>query len=520
MFRSRQLAYAPHSAQTAANWWTKPLGQAVVCGILGTLVVSATAPVWHFASPNWRLTLPLIPHPGGAVFSATAFVVGVVLLGYAWYRFGTYASDLAVPERTRVRVTAQVIALWSLPIMLGPPLLSNDVYSYAAQGELTSRGLDPTRVGPWALGGGPFWRAADSVWHYNPSPYGHVWDSMGSLVVRVTGHDASQAVWGFRVLIAGFVVLAGWAVLRLARQRGVNPALALALAIGNPLILIHGLGGIHNDVVMTALLLVGLALMGERRRGSALVVLSLAVAVKLPAIVGLGYLGWTWSERPRATLVRAVHAGAATIAGAVLVGVISVQTSMSHGWLTALSGTGSIRSTFAPSTMSGFVVSGLLNELSCDVDEDLVIGVCRGMGLLAAAALGWFLLTRSSRIGVEMAIGSTILFAMVLSPVLWPWYLIPAIGVLAVTGLERFRPAVSVWCVALAMLVFPVSVGGGVTFGGFRALLGFAMFGAIGAVSIFAQWLGGQKMLPSRLDLRATKEPVQPAGVPKAISAR
>ncbi len=138
-----------------------PLAQAAVSGFAGSLIVASTAPVWRYANPTWRLTLPFVPHPGGALFSAVTFVIGVLLLGFGWFRLSGLITGSELVERARIALATKVIALWTLPIVLGPPLLSNDVYSYAAQGEIGSQGLDPTVVGPWALGGGRFWRAAD-----------------------------------------------------------------------------------------------------------------------------------------------------------------------------------------------------------------------------------------------------------------------------------------------------------------------------------------------------------------------
>src|SRR5262249_23426159 len=54
----------------------------------------------------------------------------------------------------------------------GPPLLSSDVYTYAAQGLLVGRGLDPYSVGPSALGSGAASAAVDPTWRSVPSPYG------------------------------------------------------------------------------------------------------------------------------------------------------------------------------------------------------------------------------------------------------------------------------------------------------------------------------------------------------------
>ena len=57
-----------------------------------------------------------------------------------------------------------------MPFLFGPPLLSNDAYSYGAQGELSSQGFDPTSHGPVYLGSGDYMVSADPVWRNNPAP--------------------------------------------------------------------------------------------------------------------------------------------------------------------------------------------------------------------------------------------------------------------------------------------------------------------------------------------------------------
>ena len=141
--------------------------------------------------------------------------------------------------------------MWTAPILLSPPLLSNDVYSYAAQGELASRGVDPTVVGPNALGGGPFMRAADAIWWNNPAPYGPAWNKIAETVVVATDHDAALSVWALRAVVVLALIIAGFALYDLTRAH--NPALALAMGLVNPVVLVHLVGGIHNDAVMIAL---------------------------------------------------------------------------------------------------------------------------------------------------------------------------------------------------------------------------------------------------------------------------
>jgi hypothetical protein len=494
---SDTISDLPSTERARTSRRPSPLAQAVAGGFLGALLLAATAPMWRYANPTWRLTLPFVPHPGGKLFSTVAFFAGVSLLGFGWFRLSGVMIDTSRAESWRLRVAAKVMSLWALPIVLGPPLLSNDVYSYAAQGEIGSRGLDPTVVGPWALGGGRFWRAADDIWHDNPSPYGPIWNKLAAGVVQVTGHDPALAVWGFRVVILASVVLAAWAVVRLARRLGVNPAVALVLAIGNPVVLVHLIGGIHNDAMMMALLLTGLAFLRDRRRAVAFLALSAAVAIKLPAVVGLAYLGWMWRDDAASWFRRSVRAGLVTVAGFAFVMALSVQFSMSQGWVTALKGTGKVKSTFAPSTMTGRVAAAVLEWFHFQVNEDHVIDLFRTGGLLLAAAIGWYLLSNAHRIGTELAIGTTLFVTMLLGPVLWPWYMPPAIALLAVRGAEKVRPALAVCCIALAMFVLPTSAAGGGASGVTSAVLGIALLIALTVLAMVVQWLFGQPVLPA-----------------------
>lgn len=508
---------SPELAPTRAPW-ASPLARAVAAGFVGSLAIATTAPVWRYANPTWRLTLPGVPHPGPAAVNAVAFIGGLLLLVYGWFRLSGLVGVADRAEALRVRLAARVLALWALPIVLGPPLLSNDVYSYAAQGEIGSRGLDPTVVGPWALGGGRFWRAADDIWHHNPSPYGPLWNKLAAGLVSVTGHDPSAAVWAFRAVVVLAVVVSGWAVVRLACRLGTDAAVALVLAIGNPLVLLHLIGGIHNDALMMAFLLVGLVLTRDRRRGLAFVVLCAALAVKLPGIVGLAYLGWTWVDAPVSWLRRTVWAGLTTLVGFGLVVAVSLQLGMSAGWVTALKGTGKVKSTYSLSTLSGLIATSWLEWLHFSVDKDTVVDVFRGVGMLAAVTVSWVLLTRTRRVGLEVSVACTLAATMVLGPVLWPWYLPPALALLAVVGTDRIRPAFAVWCVALSLTVFPTSTGLGFDEG--LPLAYFAYFGifaaaVVVAASLAAQWWCRQPVLPAPLlarwtAWRARRRPVAP----------
>jgi len=438
-----------------SRWWLTVL--AALAGFVGAVLVSTSAPVWRLAVPSWRFTLPFIPHPGDTMQSAAFFVSGLVLLGAGWLGL-IQRSGRPGDRRRRLAMVGAVIALWCIPFMVGPPLLSNDVYSYVAQGEMASQGIDPTATGPIALGRGDWLRQVDPVWRAAPAPYGPVAIGISEAVVVASGHDPATSVWMFRGVIALGVLMAAVGVALIAMRAGVNPAVAVAIGIGNPLVTLYLVGGIHNDALMFGFLVLGLAAAQRDRKGLAVVLLVAATAIKLPAAVALVYLGWTWAG-PAATFARrflttlgVMAAAAAGIAVACIVAGIGV------GWIIALESTGKVTTTFSPTTKIGYSLGEALSWTGLPVDPATIAAVWRLLGLAATAVLGVVVMLRSPRLGLIKATGIMLVAYVLLGPVLWPWYLPAGFALLAAAGFGRYRPSYLVVCVAISWFVWPTSV--------------------------------------------------------------
>jgi hypothetical protein len=172
---------------------------------------------------------------------------------------------------------------------------------------------------------------------------------------------------------------------------------------------------------------------------------------------------------------------------------------MGMGWLGALRGTSSVMSTFAPMTLAGLVATEVLGLFGLDVSADPLVNVFRAAGLLLAAWLGWLLLCNSRRIGTELALGLTLLLAVVLGPVMWPWYLPPAIVVLVAAGAERFRPALIVVCVSVSIAVLPTSAQPDVGLEEYHAVFRMGLAVVVVAAAMVAQWVAGEPVLPDPL---------------------
>ena len=66
-------------------------------------------------------------------------------------------------------------------------------------------------------------------------------------MVELTGHDPASAIWGFRALAMLGVMLGAIGVASIARSLRQPPAVAVAVGIASPLVLLHLIGGSHND---------------------------------------------------------------------------------------------------------------------------------------------------------------------------------------------------------------------------------------------------------------------------------
>jgi hypothetical protein len=193
---------------------------------------------------------------------------------------------------------AHILALWSVPLLIAPPMFSNDVYSYAAQGEMVSHHISPYLYGPGVLGTTPFSSLAQGVWINTPSPYGPLFSGLEGGTVQLAGHRVLLSIVLLRLLAVVGVALIGVFVPSLARSYGRDPATAFALGVLNPLVLLFLIGSGHNDALMLGLLVAGLSI---ARRGNftwGIVLCALAGAIKVPGLIGVFAIAWT-SKPPR-----------------------------------------------------------------------------------------------------------------------------------------------------------------------------------------------------------------------------
>ena len=202
--------------------------------------VTACRP-WFFGIPAPSVvTGAPLPADKDLFMGLVAVYGGMVLMMQAWIAL------IRLARRHRglpVRCFAAVFAAWTLPLLIVAPLFSRDAYSYAAQGEMMSRGINPYLFGPGMIGVNAFSGLVDKLWANVTSPYGPLFLWIAGVNATVVRHNELLAVVGFRLLAFIGVLLIAFFVPRLARSYGRDPSVAFVLAVLNPLVLLHLVAG-------------------------------------------------------------------------------------------------------------------------------------------------------------------------------------------------------------------------------------------------------------------------------------
>lgn len=337
-------------------------------------------------------------------------LVGLASLVVAW----------GLVRQAGARARWLLLALWSLPLLVAPPVGSRDAYAYAEQGWLVAYGHDPYTT-PMATLGSPFSWLVDAWWKGQTTVYPPLALEIQSWVVRLTGESAVWSVAAMRVPALLGLVLIGLCLPRLAERAGGDADTAAWLVLLNPLVLIHVVGGAHNDALAVGLAAAAVWLASQGRRGWLVgaVVLGLAVGVKQPlALAGLAIAATSRAGTRRAwpqLLVRAVVIAVIAIATFVLV---TWASGLGWGWLT---GSGSPYSvvTIAPTSLLADLLSRL--GLSSFAGALSVLGPIG----LALAAL-WILRDALRTLGSSPIafVGRSLVVLALLSPALQSWYLL------------------------------------------------------------------------------------------------
>lgn len=366
----------------------------------GPALIGAGSTSW----PDWIL----------GVYGEGFGLSGGAYYALLWVAFAGYLGVVAAAPALGWRTIAGALVAGVAAFALAPPLLSLDVFSYVSYGVLQTEGLNPYEVGPEAI---PLNAAAAQVEDFSGAV--SVYGPLFSLISwPLAGVGTEAALWAMKALAALSVLAIAAVVRRMAIARGVSPERAVALACLNPITLVHGVGGAHNDVLMALGMVAALWLAASSRPAGAALALAGGVAVKAGAALA-GPFVLVAAARGRGL----GRFAAGLVVGAGAIGALAL----------ALYGTAAIESLDvlggSQERISRWSVPATASRVS-GVDLDLV----RALAITAFAAVFVFWLTRAARGSGDPVRGAawTAVALLAATAYMTPWYLVWALPLVAV----------------------------------------------------------------------------------------
>ena len=447
MLRRRTGAWAdaPTRAKVGALALTVIVAFALMVVVMAANRPSLLSPTTHVDFfPHW-MAGPLGGLWPGLTTNGTTlkyWFTGAIVLMYVSY----LVMLRCAPQLPARWVIGAILAVHAI-FVLSPPLALTDVFNYINYGRMeivhhlnpytTIPILEPHSDPSYVL----------SNWHQLLSPYGPLFTILTFLVVPL---GVAGSFWALKLILAATSLTIIFLVWKCARMLDRDPVAAVALVGLNPIVLVWGLGGEHNDALMILLIMLGFYLLLRAR-------------VALPRV-----------EQPRPTSWRAwlmplsaleIGAGAAFVvataikaSGGVLLPVVlgMVLAGVVVGALSLLA--------------FGLHIPDLSTQSRLVTSESIpnLIGLALGAGgeskglhsvmtvtlvlsLLACCWLGW-----RRRDMITASGWASVALLLTLSWVL-PWYVLWALPLAALSSSRRLRTAVLVIGVYLIVVWVPAS---------------------------------------------------------------
>jgi alpha-1,6-mannosyltransferase len=392
----------------------------------------------------------------GLVLSSILLWTGVGVMLIAWVGLGRRVRAREVTEFTMRATTL----FWLAPLLLSVPVFSRDTYSYLAQGALLRDGLDPYAVGPV---GNPNALLDDvsPIWTITTAPYGPAFILVAKLVTILVGNNVVAGTMLLRLCMLPGLALLVWATPRLAHHVGTDGPTALWICVLNPLVLIHLMGGVHNEMLMVGLMMAGIALTFQGRNFLGITLVTVAFAVKATAGISLPFLVWVRMRHLRDERgyrpVQAFMAATATtlLIFAVVFGALSAVAGVDLGWLSALAGSVKIINWLSLPTGAANLIHALGSNFFA-VNFYPLLRITRIIGIaiiVVSLPLLWWRYRRDDR-GALIGTALSMLIVVLFVPAALPWYYSWPLAVAAPVAQSRRATALIAGFSAWIMVIF------------------------------------------------------------------
>jgi hypothetical protein len=405
-----------------------------------------------------------------------------------------WVGAIYLVRRDRGKALTAVIAggfgLFALMFVFTPAFMSRDVFSYIFYG----RALSVYHANPFVLI--PHARPHDVFypligWKFSASVYGPVFNYLSWLVTKIAGNNVAANVLGFKVMAFAFYAaclpMVYWITKRLTPGK---ENMALAITTWCPILVMHTLGGAHNDLIMVAFVLAGYLLYRKGYLLAGIAVVAVAVAVKLIGVFALAPMLVLYVRDKNGAPLKRLVAGVAACVGVVVVlyapFLKNLNVFRTTGQMSSRYSTSSIPKLFS----FWFVKAGGRSAAANSSAHLLFLAIAAILGIL-------LLLNVKDYRSMTLCAGSLVLVWFLTATYVLPWYLALGLVMAALTGWNATTGALIAAAAIFTMYHIQTTRGAGPVYYLSIPLLAVlviwtVIFGA-GEIQLLNNWRGQRK---------------------------
>jgi hypothetical protein len=286
---------------------------------LSAIVISAL--VLAVAAAGTEVLLPETLHfPTGGLAGAFGSPINIRsggLISAMLVMFFGYGVAVGTADRLSPRAVLGSILAINVLVLLAPALFSTDIFSYQFYGKMGAQfGFNPYTAGPGALHLDPLSYYIGAKWVDTPTVYGPLFTAISYVLAPLSIAAGTLLLKSMAAAASLGTVALVW---KSAQLRGINPVKSAALVGLNPLTIVFGVGGGHNDLLMLVALMAGVYLLLQNRERSSGAMVIVAAAIKVSAILPLIFAVISGQGRWSGKFRKGVLMGSLTAALAVAI---------------------------------------------------------------------------------------------------------------------------------------------------------------------------------------------------------
>src|ERR1700722_9521960 len=221
--QSAGFELTPRSLESSRPSSDSRLGQLGLAGLLVTgFIVAISASRTSSLLPESIRPVPRSLAGAFGTIGPKLHVIG--LIAVPSLMFVSYVVPVRAPEQLSGRAVLMSIAPLNVLVLLAPPLLSTDVFSYQAYARIGAvYGANPYLYGPHAFALDPLFPYIGAKWSYIPSAYGPVFTTLSYLLAPLSIAASALAYKSIAAIASLAIVALVW---QAAPPRGREPVKA------------------------------------------------------------------------------------------------------------------------------------------------------------------------------------------------------------------------------------------------------------------------------------------------------